>query len=129
MKDTYWNQRGKYQSDYDRLADALMPATGACDTVAGEMIRAASRLAYDFYNNGCGNNTRGAVNYLRNKGVIDQYTYRTVLPLASGGRYRGDYDGDLIQIAFESIVDKTMEKILNNMDLITENNSEDLFDF
>lgn len=129
MKDTYWNQRGKYQADYDRLADELMPAMGAADTVAGEMIRAASRLAYDFYNNGCGNDTSGALQYLRDKGVIDKYTYNTIKPYSRGELYRGDYDGDLIQIAFESIVDKTMEKILNNMDLIMEKNTEDLLDY
>ena len=28
-----------------------------CDTVAGEMLRAAGRLRHDFYNNGMGNNT------------------------------------------------------------------------
>jgi len=129
MKNTYWNQKGKYQEQYDKWADELMPAMGAAKTVAGELIRAVSRLAYDFYNNGMGNDTSGALNFLRDKGVVDVFTYKTIKPYTTGMCYKGNYDGDLFQIAIESMVDKTIEKVLANPELLTEENTEDMFDY
>lgn len=129
MENTYWNQKGKYQKQYDQWADELMPASGACETVAGEMIRAVSKLGYDFYNNGMCNNTTAALNFLLDKDVIDVYTYKAIKPYAGRMSYKGKYDGDLIQIAIESMVDKTIEKILANPELLTEKNSEDMLDY
>lgn len=48
----YWGNNGAYQEEYDRLYEELVPAQGAATTTNGELIRAASRLAYDYYNNG-----------------------------------------------------------------------------
>lgn len=49
---SYWNSNGAYQKEFDELYDKLVPAQGEADTVHGEMLRAASRLFYDFCNNG-----------------------------------------------------------------------------
>ena len=129
MENTYWNHKGKYQAEYDRMSDELMPAMGACDTVAGEMVRAVSRLGYDFYNNGMGNNTSGAVNFLREKGAIDPNTYDTIYEYTRGQLYHGDYHGDSLQVAIEGAVDSTVELILANPNLLTEANTEDMFDY
>lgn len=60
----YWNNVGKYQLEIEELED-LVPGAGAAETLAGEMFRAATRIYYDAFNNGFGNNTSGAMNFLK----------------------------------------------------------------
>lgn len=36
----------------DALFNELVPSSGKCDSLAGEIIRAASRIGYRFYNDG-----------------------------------------------------------------------------
>lgn len=127
MENTYWNNRGTYQADYDRLVE-LMPAMGKCDTVAGELMRSASRLGYDFYNNGMGNNTSGAYNFLESKGAIDD-TVSVVYEYSRGRIYDGNYNGDRIHRSIESLVDQTVKFILDNPELETTPNTEDMFDY
>jgi len=127
VENTYWNGQGKYQAEYNRLAE-LMPAMGAADTVAGELIRAASKLGHDFYNNGMGNNTSGAVNFLKAKGAIDRTTHQTIYEYTRGQLYDGHYKGDAFQLAMESMVDQTVEFILANPKLETDANSSDMWD-
>lgn len=54
-KNTYWNNKGKYQKVYDKLQDKLVPDRDEADTLCGEVLRRASNLYYDKYNNGGGN--------------------------------------------------------------------------
>jgi hypothetical protein len=128
MENTYWNGQGKFQAGYNELVK-LMPGSGRADTVAGEMIRAVSRLGYDFYNNGMGNNTSGAANFLREKGALDPKTYETIYEYTRGQLYRGRYNGDSLQLAIERATDMTVEMITRNPVLITMSNTEDMFDF
>lgn len=125
---TYWSNNGTYQSDYDRLVK-LMPAMGKCETVAGEIIRAACRLGYDFYNNGMGNNTSGAANYLFSQGIINRHCYETVYEYSRGRVYDGSYGEDALHKAIVECTDKAIECILDNPDLETELNEEDIFDY
>ena len=131
MQNTYWNKAGKYQADYDRLVEA-MPDMGNCDTTAGEMIRAASKLGYDFYNNGMGNNTSGAINFLDEQGVFDMdrtNIYGVIYEFTRGRVYDGRYNGDALQVAIERMVDMTIELILANPYLETQKNTLDMFDY
>jgi RecJ-like exonuclease len=52
---SYWNNTGAYQTEYHELYDKHVPVSGACETLNGELIRAMSRLFYEYYNNGNGN--------------------------------------------------------------------------
>jgi hypothetical protein len=52
---SYWDERGKYQEEYKKLYDELVPDQGAAETVKGELLRAVSRLYYEAFNNGNGN--------------------------------------------------------------------------
>jgi hypothetical protein len=128
MEHTYWNKQGRYQVEYDQMID-LMPTEGAADTLAGELIRAATRLAYDFYNNGMCNNTTGAINYLREQGAVDQATYDAIYPFAAGQPYMGTYGGGALQVAIERTVDMTVAMILHNPQLMTTPNLEDMFNY
>ena len=49
---SYWNNNGAYQKEYEELYEKLVPSSGEADSIHGEMIRAVSRLFYDFCNNG-----------------------------------------------------------------------------
>ena len=40
------------ESRLDRLFDELVPASGKADSLAGELIRAAARIEYRFFNDG-----------------------------------------------------------------------------
>lgn len=129
MQNTYWNEKGRYQAEYARLCEELIPVMGAADTVAGEMLRSATRLAYDLYNNGMGNNTSGAVNYLFANGVIDAATHATIYEYTRGQLYDGHYEGDALQVAIERMIDLTVEHILERPELIEQKNTEDQFDY
>jgi len=108
-KPTYWNNSGKYQAIYDSIT--LVPAAGKCDTVEGELIRAASKIYYDYYNNGFGNNWSGAWNYL------DQYSI--VRDISRELDFLHDYRcgvrfhvNDEIIDCLESLVNKILEYVI-----------------
>lgn len=128
MENTYWNNQGKFQAQFDELT-TLMPAVGNADTVAGELIRSCNRLAYDFYNNGMGNNTSGAINFLKMHSAIDGDIYDTIHPWTTGRIYNGDYEGDDLQVAIEKMIDQTVEMITRNPVLITMTNTDDMLNY
>lgn len=125
---TYWNKQGRYQVEFDNFI-GLMPLVGHSPVLAGELIRAANRLAYDFYNNGMGNNTSGAINFLQKHGAVDPGVYDTIYEYTRGRLYEGDYDGDSLQLAIEQMIDSTVETILRNPELITQYNEDDIFNY
>lgn len=49
---SYWESKGAYQKEYDELYDEMVPSSGHSETLAGEVLRAVSRLGYEYYNNG-----------------------------------------------------------------------------
>lgn len=49
---TYWDNNGKYQEQYDKAWEKLIPATGDAEYGWPEALRAISRIGYDYYNNG-----------------------------------------------------------------------------
>jgi hypothetical protein len=128
---TYWARNGKYQAEYDRLIE-LMPSMGKADTVAGELIRATSKLGYDFYNNGMGNNTSGAIHFLAESGVFPEChgddTFTTVYEYTRGRIYNGAYNGDSLHRAIERTTDRTIEFILAHPELETAPNDTDMHD-
>lgn len=128
MKNSYYKGTGKFQAEYDRL-EQLMPSYGNADTLAGELIRSAARLMHDFYNNGMGNNTSGAINFLNAHGVISSDNYRTIYDYTRGSLYKGSYEGDSFHVAIESVMEQTIEFILEHPSSETTPNTEDMFDF
>lgn len=114
---------------FERIFSELVPPSGKCDTVAGEMLRAAGRLRHDFYNNGMGNNTSGALKFLREKSAIDNELFEYVLPYTTGRLYQGKYDGDFFQVAIDRIVEMTTKMVTYNPQLMVMENTEDMFDY
>lgn len=128
MENTYWNHSGKFQKEFDEIIK-LMPLMGASDVLAGELIRAANRLAYDFYNNGMGNNTSGAVNFLQHHSAISEENYDIIHPWTTGRIYNGRYNGDPLQVAIEGMIDSTVQMIVRNPQLMTMANEDDIFNY
>jgi len=64
----FWNHTHKLSQISEKIQERLIPAMGSCSTLAGELLRAASRIYYDHYNNGSCNNVTGAWNFLEDEG-------------------------------------------------------------
>jgi len=112
-----------------KLSDELVPDRGKCDTLAGEVLRAAGRLQYDFYNNGMGNNTSGALLFLDHHGVIKSRDFRSVYPFTRGRLYEGDYNGDDFHKSIDSIVESATQFVLAYPSTRNLDNEEDMFDY
>jgi hypothetical protein len=52
---TYWNNKGKYQKEYEDISRDFIPASGSCDLMAAELIRCLTDIYHDVYNNGAFN--------------------------------------------------------------------------
>ena len=124
----YWDGNAKYQEQFERLEHDLVPESGSCSTVAGELIRAAGRLNWDFYNNGMGNNESGAINFLKHHGVVDSKTFSTIHNYSRGELYEGNFGADRLHNAIIRMTDRTVEFILENPDLESLENTVDLLD-
>ena len=61
---TYWEDKGQYQKQAKQLSD-LVPSSGPADTVKGEIFRAATKIYYDYHNNGFGNVWPEVATFLR----------------------------------------------------------------
>ena len=64
MEKTYWNSNGTFQATYQELYAALVPNSGSCANLEGELLRASCKLYYDYYNNGMCNNTSGPARFI-----------------------------------------------------------------
>lgn len=49
---SYWAETGVYQAEYEQLYKDMVEDSGASKTLNGELIRAISRLFYEYCNNG-----------------------------------------------------------------------------
>lgn len=62
----FWDKTHQLSAQAEELYEKFVPAAGTCDTLQGELLRASSKIGYDWYNNGWGcNNWSGAVVFLK----------------------------------------------------------------
>jgi hypothetical protein len=132
QKDTtvgkYW--RGD-NTHYQDVWNQLVPASGPAPTLEGELLRSASRLYYDWYNNGFGNNTSGAANFLAqncNGGLPLLTALRTINPYIRGNNQFADDDSKNIERSLEIIMDTVMAQITRAGGRYQPNTVGDLFD-
>lgn len=95
--------------------ESLMPPTGAANTVEGEMYRAASRLVYDFYNNGFCNDNSGPLEFLSEFNLVTDKQYKTLEPYMWGARYGepGIFDNDELVEAVNEVCNQVLCHIRN----------------
>ena len=125
---TYWDNEGKYQEQYTKAWDKLIPASGEAEDGLPEALRAISRIGYDYYNNGFCNlwHTWGdgdgeydtkmdpyyedMVEYLRDHVPSDLYReFRGWLPTISYGDISWGGNGDDV---IDRIINHIMEGII-----------------
>lgn len=98
---------------YDQLYAELVPSSGPCETLEGELLRAVSRIAHDYTNNGFGNNWSGALNFLDehlgvSKGI------RRLLEIYARGKIRHDAtfnENDAVYVAIDLLFERVVTSI------------------
>lgn len=110
------------------LFEELVPASGKADTVAGEIIRAVSRIAYrnsndgDHVGVGYGNETcNPAARYLGE--VAGSHVQQAVIDMW------GVADDDRYNKAVENLEEKVLAYLDEHPELKTTANSEDMWDY
>ena len=109
----------------DEMFERLVPVSGSCETVAGEIVRALTKIVYRFYNDGdCigvdyGNETcNAAARYLMKNTNFD--VYRVIKEMWSN-----NYSDEEINELENSVY----EFLINHKELETTPNNEDYFDY
>mmetsp|Transcript_6120 Transcript_6120/g.9541 ORF Transcript_6120/g.9541 Transcript_6120/m.9541 type:complete len:249 (+) Transcript_6120:139-885(+) len=130
LQNVYWDLRGRYQEEYDKRLDAL-PQYGEGATKASEIFRAATKLYYDFWNNGMVNNTSGAANFLIFAGVFhsqEDQDFAVIYPYTIGSRiYLNEEMG--LRSTLERMIDRTIAFLLANNELDALPNDTNYLDF
>ena len=121
---SYYNENGKYQSEYNRLWK-LVPKVDQAYTVAGELMRAINYITYEHYNNGHCNNCTGALNFLHQHNAISDDTFVEMYPHANLSVY---YNGgsDLDEATMIKATDEVLEAIAANPELESTYNDLDI---
>ena len=69
----YWDNKGKYQEQYNAAWKQLIPESGQAEPGLPEALRAISRIGYDYYNNGFCNLWRSRGEYDEDGCYYDEY--------------------------------------------------------
>ncbi len=114
------------EAKWDELFNELVPASGKCECVAGELIRAASKVYYRYYNDGdCVGRGYGKETCNPSARYIVKHGDPVVSSLANGLWNAWSSD------AYEELLDKICESILEQIDKhpeLREEPTEDMFD-
>lgn len=102
---SFWNNDHPLMTEYQYLAEIHIPSYGPCELNVGECLRAASKIAYDFYNNGFGNNWSGAYNYLLAYGRLNMSKEDL--------DFLGEYKNEVV--FFDEANEELMERIVNDL--------------
>lgn len=89
---SYWIGTGKYQDLYNDFYDYFVPTEGESNDKYGELLRSISRITYDYYNNGWGNDVSDFVDYLEtHKMELSNYLPKGTTPINNLVRIWGDF--------------------------------------
>lgn len=136
---TFWNEQHPLSAQSTELTNTLVPSSGHCATVEGELLRASNRIGYDWYNNGWGcNNWSGAVCFIQQHMSFlpintDQRQLLTrelkyVYDYSHGEPCRLDYDGRTCE-AVTNIQAIIVQGILDRDGAYHANNDDDMFNY
>ena len=133
----FWNEDHPLSKDHSNLYDLLVPTSGHCDSIQGELIRASSKIQYDWFNNGWGcNNWSGAVVFLRK--------FLKTLPIQQSAEVMNNFYLSLSAASSQShgepmyfdagnlvtkIHEVVIQSLLDNPTLIVNVDSDDMYDF
>lgn len=118
----YFDSTSIHQAAFDRLYGELVPSYGEAETVKGETLRAASRVYYDWFNNGFCNITAPhfelMLDFLRSQESNYDFGHEmneidaVVAEIEESGEYPAEFS-DYVHVsdALESILDKIVLKL------------------
>lgn len=136
---TFWNEKHPLSVKSQALYEQLVPGSGSSDSLQGELLRASSRISYDWFNNGWGcNNWSGAVrfieaNYTKLPDMPDQmFIDQLMKELSFVSQYSHgepcnlEYDGRAC-MSVTKIHEMVVNAVIANPKLIK--NTENMFDY
>lgn len=110
----------------EELFSKLVPDTGKCETLEGEMIRASNKICYEMDNNGFGNDVSGAWNFLfKFKDLLNISEELSIIDDNCAGVMMETHNEQVVNAVYS-----ICEKVVNYVDSRTEytNNDIDMFD-
>lgn len=114
---------------FSEYFEKLVPVSGKCSTVAGEIVRAYNRIAYRNWNDGdhvgvgYGKETcNPAARYLAAKcgGYIEDYVFTQLW---------GEWNDDRYDLMIDTLGEMVIDFLDGNEDLFAKENTEDMFDY
>lgn len=133
---TFWNEEHPLSAISNYLTSSLMPLSGKCNTLQGELFRASSEISYDWFNNGWGrNNWSGAVVFLQKhfKDLPDPKSFDKLYSLLSEVYYFSHgqstvwLEDDRAEVLVTTIHEIVVQAILENPVPIP--NEKDMWDY
>ncbi len=99
------SQTMKAKVGYDerrfKRLEHILPPSGPTGTIEGELFRAANRIAFDGYNNGFGNDTTQAWNFIKKHGPSNLRKYLTSLETLMQDAWMESFDYDIDNLSSE----------------------------
>lgn len=120
---SYWNHTSKNTELYNALFKKLVPASGSCETMHGELLRCISKLHYDVFNNSLCNldvlsyHAKFTLEHSKNLLEDDQFKIIREYFTGVGSRRNPCNDEDFVN-ALEMLVDKVVELCKNKCEII-----------
>jgi hypothetical protein len=96
---TYWSNEGTYQAEAEVLNE-LVPGSGEAKTLKGEIWRAATKIYYDYFNNGFGNFWMAPAGFLIARVELSPTVEGILYEYANGNICRGN-----IQAQMDEMID------------------------
>lgn len=116
----YWDNEGLYEAEAAQLQE-LVPVAGNCETLKGEIWRAATKIYHDYYNNGFGNFWAEAASFLMDNIRLEKSVKNILLEHANGNIANGDYEEEM-----EMMIDATIAQLQHMKD---RPNEVDMWDY
>lgn len=98
----YWDNTGRYEAEAAEL-QKLIPMMGQCDTFKGEVWRATTKIYWDYFNNGFGNNWVEAAAFLMDHVELPQNVKSMMYECATGNMGNDQYDVE-IELMVDTVI-------------------------
>lgn len=109
---SYWTNNGRHQQFADTLA-ALVPNSGPADSLNGELFRAATRIYFDFFNNGWGNEWMGPACMLLDHFKLPVRVRAALFKYGRGFTVCGQHPSVMDEM--EELVEQMMDSVLDQL--------------
>lgn len=108
LEGSYWSNTGRYEKEANELQQ-LVPGSGPAETQRGEIMRAATKIYYDFYNNGFGNNWAAPLIFLAANTQMNRSVYEWLAQYAAGNIHGGRGDEQYIERMMDDAIKSALQ--------------------